>query len=146
MAPCSCPKSGGDRRYEPAPGRPEDDSCDYCGSLFGEVFMARLEAGDVVLGPTDKNYKCYVHNHGGAPFRQTHRTDKPSVPGEILKDPMDMTLWTWAVRETPDAKFYFEHLSESQRQRFIELLNARKLKIGDPGHFYRLPFFVQVLP
>jgi hypothetical protein len=39
-------------------------------------------------------------------------------------------------------KFYFEHLSQEQQTRFIELLNQRKLKIAHPGHFYVLPFFI----
>jgi hypothetical protein len=38
-------------------------------------------------------------------------------------------------------KFYFQHLSHEQRTRFIELLNARTMRIGYPGHFYRRPFF-----
>lgn len=39
-------------------------------------------------------------------------------------------------------KFYFEHLDEAQRQRFVDLLNAKAVKIGYPGHFYVRPFFV----
>lgn len=38
-------------------------------------------------------------------------------------------------------KFYFQHLDEDQRTRFIELVNERKMTIGYPGHFYVLPFF-----
>jgi hypothetical protein len=40
-------------------------------------------------------------------------------------------------------KFYFQHLSIEQRKAFIDLLNSRKLSIGEPGHFYVLPFFMQ---
>lgn len=40
------------------------------------------------------------------------------------------------------SKFYFEHLSDEQKQRFVELLNAGKLNLREPGHFYRLPFFI----
>lgn len=41
------------------------------------------------------------------------------------------------------SKFYFQHLSDEQRQRFVELLNqSGALNIGQPGRFYRLPFFV----
>jgi len=39
-------------------------------------------------------------------------------------------------------KFYFQHLSAEQRTQFVGLLNERKLKIGVPGRFYVLPFFV----
>lgn len=41
-----------------------------------------------------------------------------------------------------DHKFYFQHLSEDQKTRFVELLNQRAIKIGYPRHFYVLPFFV----
>jgi hypothetical protein len=121
--------------------KPDDGTCDYCGSLFGDEFMKRLEAGDVELGPTDKSYKVYVHNIGGKPFLQSHRIDEPSKPGEIMKDPMDQSHWTWTTREMQQCKFYFQHLSVDQQRRFIELLNAKKLKIGMPGHFYVRPFF-----
>lgn len=40
-------------------------------------------------------------------------------------------------------KFYFQHLPEAQKREFIDLLNSRSLNIGYPGHFYRLPFFIQ---
>ncbi len=39
------------------------------------------------------------------------------------------------------AKFYFQHLSEAEQDRFIELHNTRKLNLGFPGHFYVPPFF-----
>lgn len=40
-------------------------------------------------------------------------------------------------------KFYFQHFDDAQRARFIELLNTGAVKIGFPGHFYVLPFFIQ---
>lgn len=40
------------------------------------------------------------------------------------------------------AKFYFQHLSVEQRQRFIDLLNEKRVKIGMPGYFYTTPFFL----
>ena len=72
----------------------------------------------------------------------TCRIDEPSKPGEIMKDPIDQTHWVWATRESDDSKFYFQHLSEDQMGRFIELLNGKKLKIGYPGYFYQLPYFI----
>lgn len=39
-------------------------------------------------------------------------------------------------------KFYFQHLSEDQRQEFVDICNAKKMTIGYPGHFYVLPFFM----
>ena len=47
------------------------------------------------------------------------------------------------VKGGPFTKFYFQHLSEVQRQRFIGLLNEHKFMVGFPGHFYVLPFFVR---
>lgn len=123
--------------------KPDDQTCDYCGSIFGDAFMARLEAGDVTLDPTDKSYKVYVHNDGGAPFLQAYRIDQPSKPGEVMKDPMDQSKWEWATRERQECKFYFQHLSEEQKRRFVELLNAKKLRLNYPGRFYRLPYFIQ---
>lgn len=40
-------------------------------------------------------------------------------------------------------KFYFQHLSEEQQNRFIELVNSKSMNIGFPGHFYVLPFFAK---
>jgi hypothetical protein len=91
----------------------EDQTCSYCGSLHPDVFMQRLEAGDVVLGPTDTSYKVYVQDHRGTP-----------IGG-------------------PAGKFYFQHLGEAQRARFIELHNEGRLKLDSPGHFYVAPFFCQ---
>ena len=39
-------------------------------------------------------------------------------------------------------KFYFMHMSEEQMQKFIDLINAKEMKIGMPGHFYTRPYFV----
>jgi hypothetical protein len=114
----------------------EDDSCSYCGSLNPATFMARIEAGDVILGPTDKNYKVYVQNAGGASFGMTYRQCPKDA---ACTGPDDCTHWTTEPRE--GTKFYFQHLSVDQRKRFVELLNEKKLRLDYPGHFYRLPFF-----
>jgi len=42
-------------------------------------------------------------------------------------------------------KFYFQHLDEAGRARFIELANAKTMKLGMPGHFYVLPYFCQAV-
>jgi hypothetical protein len=94
-----------------------DNSCSFCGSMNPDAFMAHVEAGDVELEPTDKNYKVYVV--------------LPRKPGES-----ENTLHA-------HAKFYFQHLSVEQRKRFVELLNEAKLSIAYPGRFYVLPFFIQ---
>ncbi len=39
-------------------------------------------------------------------------------------------------------KVYYQHFSEEQCRKFIDLLNAKKLNVAYPGHFYVLPFFI----
>lgn len=43
-------------------------------------------------------------------------------------------------------KFYFQHLDEPDCHRFIEKMQDGTMHIGDPGHFYRLPFFIRRVP
>lgn len=115
----------------------EGGSCSYCGSLNPETFMARLEAGDVEVGPTDKNYKVYVRNDGGEGFAQTYR-DCPREE-RTCTGPDDCTHWV--TREVQEKKFYFQHLSPEQKLRFIDLLFEGRIKLGYPGRFYVRPFF-----
>lgn len=89
------------------------ESCSYCGSLEPDTLMARLELGDIELGPTDKDYKVYVTNKGGAPLVRDH------------------------------SKFYFQHLSDAQMKRYIELHNEKKIHYGYPGYLYTKPFFTR---
>jgi hypothetical protein len=126
-----------------------DDSCHYCGSLNPNTFMERLEAGDVELGSTDKNYKVYVHNAGGEAFKQTYRDcprDKELV-GEVGNKYMVSscegpdTCTHWVTRDTSQTKFYFQHLSVEQQSRFINLLNEKRIKFAGGFSFYVLPFF-----
>lgn len=44
-----------------------DGSCSYCGSLDGDIFMERLEAGTIVLRGSDKDYKAYIAASEGSP-------------------------------------------------------------------------------
>lgn len=142
----SSPAFARDNDYDPS-----DDSCSYCGSLNPATFMARIEAGDILLGSTDKNYKVYVKNNGGERFRQTYRAcpqDKEVVGvtgnkyfvSSCDKGPTACTHWV--TRETDDAKFYFQHLDEAQKLRFIELLNEKKLKFKGGYGFYVMPYFI----
>ena len=122
--------------------REEDDTCSYCGCLNPATFMERLEAGTVALGPTDKDYKVYVENREGLAFKQHFRDcySRKDDPGYVpCTGPDDCTHWI--TKETGHAKFYFQHLSEEQRKRFVELLNEKKLHIEYPGRFYVRPFF-----
>lgn len=48
-----------------------DGTCSYCGSLNPEALMARIEAGDIELVPTDKSYKVYVRNACGPDLAPT---------------------------------------------------------------------------
>lgn len=90
----------------------EDHTCSYCGSLDPALVMARLEAGDVFLATTDKNYKAYLRNDGG----------------ENLA--------------SPSGKFYFQHLSAEQQMRFVDLVNAKKIKFASDLGFSVLPYFM----
>lgn len=134
----SCPRRSESfhQHSDPEKDNFECGHCSYCGSLDPEVFLARLEAGDIELVPTDKSYKVYVKNVGGARFTQRFR-NCPMSSG--CKDPDECTHW--AIREIGETKFYFQHLTKAQMDRFIELYNENKVKLGYPGHFYVLPFF-----
>lgn len=114
-----------------------DNTCSYCGSLNNDYFMQRLEAGDVECGPTDKSYKVYVRNKGGEPFKQSYR----GCPPESLCT--YETCDHWVTRTVEETKFYFQHLTDSQMRRFVELANAGQIAMGYPGRFYNLPFFMR---
>lgn len=111
-----------------------DDTCSYCGSLNQDTFMARLEAGDILLGATDKSYKVYVTPAPGSEMlKQTTRIDDRTG---------DQSKWIWETKETDHGKFYFQHLSIEQRKRFVELFNEKKLKFEGGEGFYQYPFFM----
>lgn len=98
-------------------------SCSFCGSLHQDRFMELIREGWIV-GPTDKNYKAYLSR----PFTDEEKAGRPSdaiAEGEQV------------------AKFYYLHLSDAQRDEFIELYNAGGMKVGYPGGFYQPPFFAQ---
>ena len=132
---------------------PSDDTCRYCGSLSADTFISRLEAGDVTLGSTDKNYKVYVKNSGGAQFKQSYRDcpkDKEMTGAAGNKyfisscDQGPDACDHWVTRDTDSTKFYFQHLSQDQRTLFIKLLNEDKIKFSGGFRFYVLPFFIQL--
>lgn len=152
-----CPQRG-----ESAVSREERDwwnerdghkACSYCGSLSPDEFFAAVEAG-AEIGPTDKNYKAYVLlpnpkegqqvEYGRSSGPAYNRDGKPSKPDlteeEKLAGRYDRPL-IGAAGPTVTAKFYFQHLSDDEKTRFVDLLNAKKMKLAFPGHFYRMPFF-----
>ena len=56
--------------------KPDEDFCDYCGSLNPDTFMKLLEEGKISLDPTDKNYKVYVCSEDDSvSFTTYHRID-----------------------------------------------------------------------
>jgi hypothetical protein len=119
-----------------------------------DTLMALLESGGAELGPTDKSYKVYVSrpnpiagqiirigsDSGPAFDRAGMPTRADLTPDEIKANHYTRDIMGPASSVTNE-KFYFRHLSNDQRQRFVELLNAKRVKIGYPGHFYVLPFF-----
>lgn len=42
-------------------------------------------------------------------------------------------------------KCYFDEFTVEEKQRFIDLWNSKKLRIGYPYYFYVLPFFVNLM-
>jgi hypothetical protein len=115
-----------------------DDCCSWCGSLNPDIFMELLESEIVVIEPTDKNYKVYVRTEDGSKlFKMMHSGQID--PGANREDPAN---WTWTIDERNHTKFYFQHLDEAQKIRFVELLNLKKLRFDYPGFFYRIPYFI----
>ena len=118
-------------------------SCSFCGSLHPDDFMAAVRDRRVVVGPTDKNYKVYVEL---APTEFDIARARKTYADLYGCDPHDAMVEkriAQGVTGPPfgSRKFYFQHLSVEQRTEFVDLMNARTMLIGVPGHFYRLPFF-----
>lgn len=140
----------------------DDQTCSYCGSLHPDALMAALEAGTVTLTPTDKSYKVYVDgmlNPRAGLLRivaVSNAKDSPG-PGYVQFSEVEhgdvarrggwrsISVGDWVLVDiegpTRHAKFYFQHLSDAQRKRFVELYNEKRLRLSAPGHFYVLPFF-----
>lgn len=45
-----------------------------------------------------------------------------------------------------DAKFYFQHFTSEDCDRFITLYNAKRMNLAAPGYFYVLPYFCRLAP
>lgn len=111
--------------------------CSMCGSISGDDFLRVAEQGMLVI-PTDKSYKAYVMYDTGLPEAR-----------EIQKEGnLTRHLRTGGVQQV---KFYYGHFDENQRRRFVDLYNLavstrnkEGMKIGHPGHFYVLPFFMKL--
>lgn len=111
-------------------------ACSYCGSMHPDDLMKAIVDDGWELGPTDKNYKVYVHER-----------PEPTID-ELEQQALDRLARQKSGEAMPPHvpnrhhKFYFQHFNEAQQVRFIGLLNAGTLKIGYPGRFYALPFFI----
>lgn len=44
----------------------------------------------------------------------------------------------------PHREFYFQHLSKEACLKFIDLLREQKIAFAEPGHFYVMPYFIQI--
>ena len=136
------------------------DGCSYCGSISPEDFFAAVAAGSEI-GPTDKSYKAYVDlpdpNDGKPRVVSSANFDAGEGYVKVTAENADSLPLSWHDRKDAgerdrwvkigptsarkQGKFYFQHLSPEQQQTFIELYNAKKMKLGFPGRFYSRPFF-----
>lgn len=136
--------------------------CSWDGSLHPDVFMRLIEQPGTTLTPTDKNYKVYIELESDEHAEELRimslaNHDMSSEPGWQRIGDTDLTdvdvsgwrqlndnSWIRLARRGSKItdKFYFEHLSIEQRERFVKLLNEKKLALNYPGYFYALPFFV----
>jgi hypothetical protein len=117
---------------------PDFYSCSFCGSIHPDIFMAKVREGWFV-GPTDKNYKAYL----GKPLDEPVEMGDPQI-NQSLRD-AGQGDQIMMLTDTDIGKFYYQHLSDEQRQEFVALVNDKTMKIGYPGHFYRLPYFMVYL-
>lgn len=139
-----------------------DRTCSYCGSAHPEDFLNAVADGFQVT-PTDKNYKAYVdlpnRNPGakrvmGASSGDPRPSDKWVAASTLTDEQLVEMGWSpnsgshrysWflidEVGATRNAKFYFQHLSQAQRDQFIDLYNAQVMKLAYPHYFYTRPYF-----
>ena len=135
-----------------------DCTCSWCGSLSPAKFFEAIEAGHQI-GPTDKNYKAYVDlpNPDAGKIVEIGSDNGPAfdMDGQPTRDDLTDEEKAAGRYRRPirgeagphlHEKFYFQHLTQADRDRFIELHNAGKMNIAYPGHFYVMPYFCRPLP
>lgn len=91
--------------------------------------------------PTDISWdarNCCTYCGSFNPDTLMERLEK----GDITIEPTDKNYKIYVKGISDFTKFYFQHLSEDQKKRFIELLNEKKIKFDYPGYFYVKPFFI----
>jgi hypothetical protein len=113
--------------------------------MHPDDFMQAARDGKSI-GPTDKNYKAYVtepltdEEKARARQQQIGRYVGMGMSEEVATSEADADPVLGEGAHI--GKFYYQHLSEEQRDAFVDLLNAKTVNVGYPGHFYVLPFFI----
>jgi len=120
--------------------------CSYCGSLPPARLFELIESEAAQLGPTDKGYKLYVEEWGDKekPCWECHgegATHKTAANPEGVE--CFVCFGAKHIPTGPRHKFYFQHFSQEDRQRFIELHNNGKIDYGYPGYLYSRPYFTK---
>lgn len=120
-------------------------TCSYCGCLDPEIFLFLIEQGCVV-GPTDKNYKLYLGQHYteeelaerkarflAGDFARTLREQAgdAAVEAHWEKDRADL----YSSKQDL-GKFYTQHFSPDQADRFRARWKEGKIAWGYPGGPY----------
>jgi hypothetical protein len=105
--------------------------CTFCGSISGAEFLRYVREGNLV-GGSDKSYKVYLEKDSGKPSITIKKTKK--VPGGGKYEIHEPKPGTGIMH----AKFYFQHLSDTQRAEFVSLWNLGKVK----HRLYVRPYFM----
>lgn len=149
-------------------------TCSYCGSISQEAFLAAVEAGlEVTPTDKNYKMYVEIPNDTPDALRVVGGSNSKENPnfGTYCKLESDLTKEEfelakscgWMVEKRKDegrdktnwicfgpagakrhGKFYFYHLDEEGKKRFIELYNNRTMNVGYPGHLYTKPYFVNV--
>ena len=61
---------------------------------------------------------------------------------EIVPTDKNYKIYVQSPRH-PYVKFYFQHMTPAEQMKFVDLLNAGKINIAEPGFFSTLPFFCE---
>lgn len=75
----------------------DDGTCSFCGSLKPEVVLNHIDAGDVEIGATDKNYKIYVGGAGlsGKFYFHHFYNYNDGKPGQLIIEFANRFMKAW---------------------------------------------------
>lgn len=148
-------------------------TCSYCGSCSPEVLFAAIEAGHEIGPtdkgykvylelPNDDATALRVNggsNGAEAPSWGTERGGYWKREGDMTDAERDLARGCgWGVDkpgreshwinfgpagQTKHGKFYFQHFSKADRERFLALHNDEKINFGYPGRLYARPYFAK---